>query len=371
MADSDNFTMPSTGAGGMTRPTGPIGQDTSGWSPEQWDAWMQQEQQRPAQYDPRAGNNPVGPDGRPLVAGGAGDVGRFDKPRNDATENGQNVGQSWGGYSGTNVLNPDGTVRYDSTLNGQAADVNRLRGLADKAGGAPTYQLNYGNANAANQNATNVRAHQDEAIGIARGYATGGMTPAQALAKKTLAQGGQMQQAAALSTRGGPLAQAAALRAQRSRAAAYNQRGNNAISALRADEMEQGRNSMAGLLDAQRQGDATSQYNNANQAIQQGQIESQQRDLSQQGQLGYESMAGAVQKAGADATISQQETAQGLDAAASARAQRNADRDLNNASTLANTAASGAKSAYADDDEKTSDARAKRSASIADYVGGR
>lgn len=291
-----------------------------------------------------------------------GGVGRIDKPHEDAVAGGTNVNQSYGGYSGEMVRNPDGSLSYDSTRSGQAADVARMRGLG--AAPQPTYQLDYGNANAAAALGNEVRGEQDNAISIARATAEGRGTIARGQGWKNLAQGEQMQRAAALSTRGGPLAQAAALRGQQGRAAAYTQKGAMAQGALRADEMESGRNAMAALTGERRTGDTLSQYNAANQAIQQGQMESQQRDLSQQRQLGYEQMGANVQKSGADATVSQEETRQGQDAAASARATRLADRDVQNASTLGQTGVQGIKNA---NDDNTSDRRAKRIR----YLGGK
>jgi hypothetical protein len=336
IADTQNFsTTPSEGqyGGGQQRPTG-TGDNGQTWDPIQ-KRWVPQSSMV-AGYDPSAGDTPVNAAGGAAVSNQGTDFGHppqigpnttVGRVTNDPI-NGASTGQAWGGYAGTIVKNPDGSLRYDNTLSGQGADVNRLRGLGDAAANTQGPTINYGNANASALNANLDRTRQDDAISRARDQANGGFTPARQTAWDTLHQGERAQVAGAMSTRGGPLAQAAAMRTQQSGAAAYNQKGTNQIAALRADEMEQGRNTLANLTNEQRSGDIAAQYNNANQAINQGQMASAQRDLNQNTQLGYEGMSSNVNIAAANQQMAQREQAQKQQVQQRSFDQQHADEDL-------------------------------------------
>lgn len=378
IADSQNFTQEyqeGGPGGGLQRPTG-TGDNGQVWDPIQ-KRWVPQSQM-PASYDPQAGSRPVDANGNPLnsdawsnaggqIVGGNQTVGRVQSGPSD----GGNIGQAWGGYSGTIVKNPDGSLRYDQGLSGRQADVDRLRRLAGDSANQAAPTINYGNANGDAENGARDRLREDDAIALARTQANGGMTPAQATAWQTLHQGEQAQVAGAMSRRGGPLAQAAALRAQSTGSAAYNQRGANQIAALRADEMEQGRNTLAGLAAQERSGDVAAQYNNANQVINQGNVENAQRDLNQTGQMGYEEMGSKVNQAAQSQAVTQKEQEAGVASQNLANQQRQANQDLNVAMTagqsISNQVTGGMKKP--DEDQGLSDCRAKRRASIVDYLG--
>lgn len=378
IADTQNFSQPyqeGVPSGGQQQPTG-TGDNGQTWDPIQ-KRWVPRSDM-PAGYDPSAGSTPVNAAGGAAVSNQGTDFGHPPQIGPNTTVgrvtsdpvNGAQVGQGWGGYMGTIVKNPDGTLRYDNTLSGQGADVNRLRALANTAANAQAPTIQYGNANADNANGGADRAREEDTIALARTQANGGVTPAQLLARKTLAQGGQTQVAGALSRRGGPLAQASAMRTVQEGSGAYNQKGQNQIAALRADEMEQGRNTLAGLAAQERSGDVASQYNNANQVINQGNITSKQRDLNQAGQLGYEGMSSDVNIAGAGQQMTQREQAQGQASKQAAFGQQQKDIDLaaaNDAATsLKNSMMMGAGGGTPSGGVPMSDRRAKN---IVDYLG--
>ncbi len=73
------------------------------------------------------------------------------------------------------------------------------------------------------------------------------------------------------------------------------------LQALRADEMAQGRNAYMAGATTQRAGDMTGQGLAQEQAEIQAKSEMAQRELGQQGQLGYERMGFDVNKAAMDA----------------------------------------------------------------------
>lgn len=383
IADAQNFTQDyqeGGPGGGLQRPTG-TGDAGQVWDPIQ-KRWVPQSQM-PAGYDPQAGNRPVDANGLPLISnqqselGGAPTVGPGATPGRvtAAPSGGHMTGDAWGGYSGTIVKNPDGSLRYDAGLSGANADISRMNGLANTSANAQAPTINYGNANGDAMNGARDRLREDDAITLARTQANGGMTPGQATAWKTLHEGEQAQVAGALSRRGGPLSQVTARHAQVNGASAYNQKGANQIAALRADEMEQGRNTLAGLASQQRSGDVASQYNNANQAINQGNVENTQRDINQLGQLGYTGMGAKVGIAASGQQMTQREQAQGASAAQDTHDQTRAAQDIDYANQQAqflkkemSTGAGGGEGG-AGGGMPTSDCRAKRRASIVDYLG--
>lgn len=264
-----------------------------------------------------------------------------------------NVGSTgaWGGYVGTMVRNPDGTVTMDGSQNGTTADINRFQGLGHMAAMTPAYQIDYGQANQDAAMGADARQGQQYAIDGARSAANGDPSVARNLGWDMLRQGAQTQQAAAASTRGGSLAEAAAMHQQQGGQAAYMQQGNNAMGALRADEMATGRQQYAQMAGAQRAGDATAQGLHQQQAIGQMGQELGQRQLNQTGQMGYEGMAQNVDKASQDAALKQHEMDSGIDAAASMRATNSANRDQQqNAALIASggTIAAGVSKQFAD-----------------------
>jgi hypothetical protein len=344
MSDTANFTIPDTGGGGQQAQA------------PYWDPQKQQWVHPPAAYDPLGGSNPVDAYGNaayssatkdPTTTGGANVGGNYDPNTNGATAGrvvadssatGGNTGAAWGGYTGTMVKGPDGSLHYDEGLSGRAADVSRFRGLGAAAAGRAAYQTDYSQANQDAALGASARQGQSNAMALSRDVAMGGNTASQNLARTMLQQGAQAQQAVALSARGGSLAQAAALRHQQNGQAAYMQQGNNQMRALQADEMAAGRSQYAAAAAAQRAQDATAQGLHQQQAIGQMGNELGQRDLNQQGQMGYEGMAQNVNKSAQDAALKSREIGVGIDAAASLRGQRQADRDLQTAGAVAGTA---------------------------------
>lgn len=342
-----NFTAPDPGGGGAMRPSG-TGDNGETWDPVS-KRWVPRNQM-PAQYNPAGGTNPVDANGNPLwsntVTGGAGNdphtmggepatAGRVEA---NTSDKGYNTGGSWGGYSGTMVYGPDGQLHYDGSLSGRQADVDRMRGLGEAAANRAAYQNDYTQANQDALMGAEMRQQQGQAIGYARDAAMGVNSQSQALGRNMLQQGAQTQQAAALSARGGGLAQMAAMRQQQGGQAAYMQQGNTALQAQLADEMAAGRAQYQQAATQQRGQDATAQGLNQAQAVNQMGNELGQRELNQQGQMGYEGMAQNVNKMAQDAALRARETQVGMDAAAGARASRQADRDLQTVGAAASSA---------------------------------
>lgn len=256
---------------------------------------------------------------------------------NGANE-GFNGGGSWGGYSGTMVMGPDGKLHLDGSLSGRAADVKRMRGLGATAASQAAYKNDYTQANGEAAQALEARNVQGVAAGLARDTALNGDAQSQQLGRNMLAAGAQSQQAAAMSARGGALARAAASRQQQGGQAAYMQRGNAALEAQRADDMAAGRSQYMGATAAMRAGDASAQALHQDQATKQLGNELDQRGLSQSGTMGYEEMAFNVNKAALDATLKNGEMKEGIDSAAALRSGSLADRDLKTAAAGASAA---------------------------------
>jgi hypothetical protein len=312
-----NFTNPDSGS--QSNPTGrPEG---STWDPKAKQWVVPNPNQRGSGLPGKLGN-------------GYTSEGRVDTAADGAVENGSNVGGSWGGYNATVVRGDDGNLHVDHSMSGQAADVNRLQGLGAAASNRQAYQNDYTQANADAAMGAQMREEQGYAGGLMRNAALGIGSQSQALGRRMLESGAQAQQAAAMSTRGGGLAQAAAMRQQQNGQGAYMQAGNAELRGQLADEMARGRSAYMANSSAMRDGDSRAQALNQGQAINQMKNEMTQRDLNQQGQIGYESMAQNVNKAALDAQLKNREQSVGIDAAASARASRLADRDLNTTSSI-------------------------------------
>jgi hypothetical protein len=247
-------------------------------------------------------------------------------------------GGAWGGYMGTNVRNPDGTISLDTSLNGTTADVNRMQGLATVAAHNQAFQNDNTQTNTDLSLGSDDRRSQAGAASLARGMAQNGNAQTNALGQNMLQQGLQSQQALAASTRGGSLAQAAAMHGAQNGAGAFMQQGNAALAAQRANDMATGRNMYMDQTTAMRAGDATAQGINQNKAISQMNNELGQRQLNQAGQVGYEQMGQNVDNASQNAALSLHEQDVGIDATASLRAQKQADRDQQSLGAAAGTA---------------------------------
>lgn len=343
--DASNFTTPDNQIDPMANSTGQGQQAQAVWDPigQRWVGKtsgggqpMPTMQQRPsgATWDPQLKQwVPVGEgfsDGSTSMNGGAanGDATTAGRVEVNTSADGYNSGGSWGGYSGTMVRGPDGKLVLDAGMSGRQADVDRMRGLGAAAASRQAYQNDYTQANQDALMGAQMRQEQGQAIGYARDAAMGLNSQSQALGRNMLNQGAQTQQAAALSARGGGLAQMAAMRQQQGGQAAYMQQGNTALQAQLADEMAAGRAQYQQAATQQRGQDVTAQGLNQQQAISQMQNEIGQRELNQAGQMGYEGMAQNINKSAQNAALANTEMKVGVDAAASARNQRQADRDL-------------------------------------------
>ncbi len=238
------------------------------------------------------------------------------------------TGGSYGGYNGTWVTNPDGTRTFDTTQSGRAASVGRARGLGAAAANRGAYQNDYGLAEINAAQGQDDRARQAGAAQLAHNVAINGNAATAALGQRMIQGGVQAQQAAAMSTRGGPLAAAAAMRQQQNGQGAFVQQANTNLQAQRADDMATGRDMYSSTMGDIRAGDAEAQRLHQQQAIHQMGNEIDQRQLGQQGQMGYEEMGQNINKSAQDAALRNEEMGAGIDAAASLRGQRQADRDL-------------------------------------------
>lgn len=153
-------------------------------------------------------------------------------------------------YSTGETKNPT----YGNVLGYTQNEVDRQRRLADAAAARQAYQQNYGGYDAAMAQSQGAREHQlgalgsqRDALGLQRSAALGeAPSAAQTLGRNMLDQSLQAQMAGASSARGGGLAQAAAMRQAQNQAAVQQAQGVNQLSALRAQEMAQARDSYAG-----------------------------------------------------------------------------------------------------------------------------
>lgn len=235
---------------------------------------------------------------------------------------------AWGGYTGTMVDDGNGGVRYDAGLSGRQEAVDRARGLGEAAANQKAVQIDYGRADQFAGLGQQDRGFTTDAMNLTRQTALGQNLQSQRLGQQMLQQGVQAQQAAAASTRGGPLAQAAAMRQQAAGQGAFMQAGNTQLEAQRAAEMAQGREQYMGQATGLRAIDAQAQGLNQQQGINQMNQELGQRGLNQQGQMGYEAQGQAINKGAADAAMKAKEMQAGIDSAASLRAQKQADREM-------------------------------------------
>ncbi len=233
---------------------------------------------------------------------------------------------AYGGYAGTYVDDGNGGVRYDAGLNGRQEAVDRARSLGEQAANRGAYQIDYGQADRFAAAGQADRGFQTDALNLAGQTARGQNLQSQALGQQMLQQGVQAQQAGAASTRGGSLAQAAAMRQQAAGQGAYMQQGNTMLAGQRAAEMAQGRDAYMQQATGLRASDAQAQGLNQQQGIQQMQQELGQRQLNQAGQMGFEAQGQAVNKSAADGALKAAEINAGIDSAASLRATQQADR---------------------------------------------
>lgn len=139
------------------------------------------------------------------------------------------------------------------------------------------------------------RGKQVDATQMSYANAAGGPSQASTLGQQTLRDGVAASYAGASSVRGGPLAQASALRSAQMGQASMMQEGNQQIAAARANEQAQARQRYADQTAALREGDFAGQkaagdvagvYAKNSQV--QADLDARQRGLNQQNELFYE-----------------------------------------------------------------------------------
>lgn len=219
---------------------------------------------------------------------------------------------AWGGYATTVHRDENGNFYTSPMESGRQEDVDRYQGMAAAAAAREAYKNNYGLANGYGDAALRMRNGQTDAGNLYRDAALGRNSQAQALGQNMLAQGLNAQQAGAMSTRGGSLAQAAAMRSQQAGQGAFMQRGNAQLQALQAQEMASGRAGYMGAMSAARAGDQTAQGLHQQQSLAQMQNEMHQRELNQKAQQGYEGLAFDVNKQSQNANLTNQEINSGV-----------------------------------------------------------
>lgn len=235
---------------------------------------------------------------------------------------------AWGGYTGHMVDDGNGGVRFDGTHSGRQDAVDHLEGLGAAAARQQAYQNDYGRADEFAAMGQGSRGYQTDALDLAGQTARGEHLQSMKLGQDMLRQGVQAQQAGAMSTRGGSLAQAAAMRQQAAGQGAFMQQGNTMLAAQRAAEMAAGRDMYQQQAGGIRAGDAQAQGLNQQQAIQQMQNELQQRQLNQKGQMGYDSLAQDTNIGATNAALGQHEQNAGVDDKSMQRHQGKLDQGL-------------------------------------------
>lgn len=312
MADGGNFTTPGADSNiqGNAGNQGGAGDQGQKWDPfgKRWIPFGQ------------PGNMPAAPqgaDGWSNVSrnnygdGGNGGFGSNNSGQPDTTGKTGSPG-AWGGYTGRMVDDGKGGVVFDGDDSGRSDAVNHLQGLANAASNQQAYQNDYSTADRFAQAGQQDRGLQVDAMRMAQDTAAGRNLQSQALGQSMLQQGVQAQQAGAASTRGGSLAQAAAMRQQAGGQAAFMQQGNTQLDAQRAAEMAQGRDAYMQQATGLRASDASAQKLNQDQGVSQMQNEINQRQLNQQGQMGYDSMAQDTNIGAANAAIGQHQVNAGI-----------------------------------------------------------
>ena len=253
-------------------------------------------------------------------------------------------GGSYGGYNGSYVDDGRGGVKFDPTHNGRTDAVDHLEGLAGAAAAQQAYQNDYSRADQFAGLGQQSRGYEADAMGLAGQTARGENLQSMKLGQGMLQQGVQAQQAGAASTRGGSLAQAAAMRQQAAGQGAFMAQGNTQLEAQRAAEMANGRDMFQQQAGQIRAGDAQAQGLDQSQAINQMQNELQQRSLGQRGQMGYDSMGQDVNIIAANAALGSHEQDAGIDDKSSQRHQGKLDQGqgyVGEVSSMTGSAASG------------------------------
>ncbi len=219
----------------------------------------------------------------------------------------------WGGNKGTykrHVVNADGTSGAELISTPEQADADRYRGIGQGMQGRDAYQLQYGDANAAHTQGAESGQAQNQASNYWQRQATGQDRTAYNYGQGLVQRGVQNQQAAAMSSSGGALAEMSALKRARGGQAAFEQKGTNENMAQQFDSMAAGRSGYAQNLAATRKMDQTGQHLSDQQTEMQAKSEADQRRLNDAGQYGMDRMAFDVHGAALGARQHQQAVGQ-------------------------------------------------------------
>ncbi len=216
---------------------------------------------------------------------------RFDMPTTavDSRQYGEGY---YGGHDVDTRRQTDAAGNPTTTIIGKSGDqveVDRYRGLGDQMANRQAYQADFGAANADSLAAMRARTNQADAAGMLRAAAYGQAPSAAAIQGQ---QVGAQSLAGALAASGGargmanPMMQRAAM-AQQQQAQLG---GLSQFAGMRAGEMDQARGAYLGGVTGMREQDYRGQALLQRQAEAQAQAENFQRDLNQQGQMGFEQM---------------------------------------------------------------------------------
>lgn len=265
---------------------------------------------------PTAGTKPQ-PTG-PNYSFGANPLGQGWRNRDIAEGSAQTTGKviddtAYGGYRSTVVRGPNGELLNDTNAGGRQADVSRFQNMAQAAQARQAYQNNFGGADVYLRAAEQSRGGELDALGMMRNRALGlGQTPAEQLQRQAMMQGMNEQQSAALSARGGSLAQAAALRSAQANQGATMQQGNAQIQALRADDMARAREAYMQGAGQVRAGDYQAMGLGQERMAMDQQAALAQRQLNQQAALWGEGQAYDINRASQQAALEKMGQQQGV-----------------------------------------------------------
>ncbi len=198
----------------------------------------------------------------------------------------------WGGDKGEYRFDPETGQYVPVRQTGVQQDVGRYQGQGQAVADRSAYQGNYADFNDAGAGFTYGQGRARGAMDLQQQAAEGRAPSAAEIAgRSAIDQSLTAQQSAAASTRGGPLAQAAAAREARQGAGAFRQSAVASIMAGRANEMDRARNAYAGSTFQYGQNQMGQQNLQLGKTQQQIQAEQFQRQLNQQGQQFYENKA--------------------------------------------------------------------------------
>lgn len=253
--------------------------------------------------------------GGSTVTGTASDLGLLARKRQGFDSSGDETT-----YDPTQVGGGGQTIHYGSG-NGQGtlvsgvdpntSELNRYRSMGEAAAARQAYQVNFGKSLGDESQGFQDRNSQILAASGLRNAAEGN-APSQAaiLGNQAAGQSLEAQMAAAANGRGGVQTKgsigAAAAQSQAAQMASQQQLGNVAqYSGMRGAEMQHAQQSYGAAGGTMRTGDYAQQGMAQQRAEAQGQSEFTQRQLNQQGQMGYEQMGINNQQAESDGALRQ------------------------------------------------------------------